>query len=254
MYAPELLGVANISPDSTTKVSVAATTDELRTRAECLRAAGASYIDIGARSTWEFAALISEQEECDLLLKGLEILKREGHRVSVDTWGSQTAIEALRNGAPMLNYTGQDYPPALLQALKETDAKVIVTYIPFGDPYLMREAAIHNPTLESIRQYFENILLEMNRYQLTQIILDPNTGILHHGLSDREKLVIQARIVSGLPKLRSLGFPLLVHSSRQADANSRSIIAAYVISQKPEYIRTHYPELLKELIGYANQV
>lgn len=255
MYCPRLLGVANISPDSTTKVSVASSLDALRRRAEQLVQDGVEYIDIGARSTWEFAEILDEDQECELLLPGLELLKREGYRVSVDTWGPRTAILALRAGVDMLNFTGSDYQEAMLEAVRDAGAELVSTYMPFTDPYEMRHAPVHQPTIDSICSFFREVLEKTSRVGLSRVILDPNVGILHHRIAGREKLVVQARIIAGLPTFRTtLGCPLLVHSSRQDDENGRSIIGSYVISQKPEYIRTHYPALIQELLGYANKV
>ena len=51
---------------------------------------------------------------------------------------SDTATLALAWGARMINFTGEDPTPALLDAVAGADASLALTYMPYGDAYRMR--------------------------------------------------------------------------------------------------------------------
>ena len=65
---------------------------------------GATFLDIGARSTWRFSEPISRKEELDRLLPVLEALEGNVDAVvSVDTMFSEIAEEVLKRGAQVIN-------------------------------------------------------------------------------------------------------------------------------------------------------
>lgn len=252
MNEPILLGVLNLSPDSTTRVSVAVGEEQILRRATALRNAGASFIDIGARSTWEFAERIEESDEWRLLEPALRLLRAAGFAVSIDTWSPATAVAAAKAGAEMINYVGSAYPEDMLRALADSPAAMVVTWMPYDDPYAMRDAKPVRPTVPVIRSFFEDVLEQTDRCGLEKVILDPNIGILHHSFKGKEKVFLQAEVVNALPEFAKLKRPLLIHSPRQDDENGRAIIASYILQQRPDYIRTHYPELIRDLLEFRH--
>ncbi len=250
MYQPSILGVLNISRDSTTRVSVAETEEQILERAAALSRAGAAYIDVGARSTWEFAEIISDEREQEELVPVVQLLKQGGYRVSADTWSPTTAMAVVQAGADMLNYTGRDLPSEMLAAVAEQGASLVVTYMPYDDPYVMRTAPRIRPTISRLQEYFASALAVVRRYEVGDVILDPNIGIVHHSYQGNEKLWVQAAVIAHLNDLNDLGCPLLIHSPRSDDANARAIMGSFVLQQRPAYVRTHFPELMFELLGY----
>jgi dihydropteroate synthase len=251
-YRPEILGVLNLSLDSTTRVSVAANRDEVLDRARALRDAGATYIDIGARSTWEFAEVVGDDVESGRLMPCIAVLKDEGHQVSVDTWSPATAVAAVEAGADMINYTGSLFPEEMLRAIERHEAALAVSFMPYMDPYSMRSAPRIANGWRPILAFFENVLPAIRRHEIAPVILDPNIGIMHHSIAGREKVFRQAGVITQLQRLKRFGCPTMIHSPRQDDPNGRAIFAAFILCQRPDYIRTHYPELMRELLEYAD--
>lgn len=251
-YRPEIVGVLNLSLDSTTRVSVAASSEDMLERARILRDAGATYIDVGARSTWEFAEKVSDDVECERLTPNVRRLKDEGFRVSVDTWSPMTAVATLEAGADMINYTGARIPEEMLQAIERYEAALTVSFMPYDDPYQMRNAPRHGNDWNSILAYFDSVLPSIRRFNIAPVVLDPSIGIMHHSIDGREKVFVQAAVITQLEKLRRFGCPTMIHSPRQDDPNGRAIFAAFILHQRPDYIRTHYPELMRELLQYAD--
>lgn len=251
-YRPEILGVLNLSLDSTTRVSVAATRDEILERARTLREAGATYVDIGARSTWEFAEIVSDEIESDRLTSNIRLLKGEGYQVSVDTWSPATAVAAVEAGADLINYTGSLFSEEMLRAIERYEAALAVSFMPYEDPYAMRSAPRVTNGWPPILTFFEQVLPVIRRHEIAPVILDPNIGIMHHSIAGREKVFRQAEVITQLELLKRFGCPRMIHSPRQDDPNGRAIFAAFVLNQRPEYIRTHYPELMRELLEYAD--
>lgn len=249
-YRPEILGVLNLSLDSTTRVSVAAGRDEMLERARVLKSAGVAYIDIGARSTWQFAERFSDEIEYERLVPNVRLLKEQGYRVSVDTWSPATAVATLDSGADLINYTGSLFPDEMLQAIERHEAALAVSYMPFNDPYHMRDSGPVPGGWSSILSYFDRVLPLIRRFEIAPVILDPNIGIMHQSIDGREKVFRQAAVISQLERLERFGCPTMIHSPRQDDANGRAIFASFILNKRPHYIRTHYPELMRELLEY----
>lgn len=252
MKVPTLFGVLNLSPDSTTKISVAQGEEQVLQRAALLRDKGADVIDIGARSTWEFAEILDDAAEWAELEPALRLLKGHGFAVSIDTWSPNTAIAAAGAEADVVNFVGSDYDEGMLNRLADSPCRFVMTWMPYVDPYAMRDAEPVRPTVAGIRHFFEEKLELTDRAGIRDVILDPNIGILHHSYKGREKVFLQAEVVAGMPEFAKLKRPLLIHSPRQDDENGRAIIASYILQQKPDCIRTHYPELIRELQEFAH--
>jgi dihydropteroate synthase len=249
-YRPEILGVLNLSLDSTTRVSVAAGRDEMLERARVLKAAGATWIDVGARSTWQFAERFSDEIECERLVPNVRLLKGHSYRVSVDTWSPATAVATVEAGADMINYTGSQFPDEMLQAIERHEAALAVSYMPFNDPYHMRDSGPLPCGWPSILSYFDRVLRVIRRFGIAPVILDPNIGIMHQSIDGMEKVFRQAAVITQIERLERFGCPTMIHSPRQDDANGRAIFAAFILNKRPHYIRTHYPELMRELLEY----
>ncbi|MBR1871544.1 MAG: dihydropteroate synthase [Kiritimatiellae bacterium] len=101
---PLVMGIVNVTPDSFSDGGRFLTPDAAAAHAKELVEQGAHIIDFGAESTRPGHLAVSPQEEMARLLPALEAFgKHDGVAVSVDTRNIETAREALRCGADILN-------------------------------------------------------------------------------------------------------------------------------------------------------
>lgn len=247
--APRLLGVINLSPESMVSESIALSEPEILARAAWLAAEGCTIIDLGARSITPSAAEVSDAEEQRRLLGPLGLLVRHGYRVSVDTWSAGTVLAAVAAGASVINFTGETMPQEALRAIAAAGASLILTYMPYGDAYRMRTAAPVPYRIDGILAELQPRVAEAAKAGIGDIIIDPNLGIIHPSTSDHAKIQLQNRVLWNLNRLRVLGCPILLYAARKPEPLARLLFASNVLHARPDYIRTHHPDMLNQLMA-----
>jgi dihydropteroate synthase len=255
-YAPTLLGVINLSPESMVRDSIVTSAGERDARARKLQDAGVSVMDLGGRSITPDAPPIDDAEEQRRLEPGVRDLVRQGYRVSVDSWSPETAIRALSWGASFLNYTGQDLPDALLDATAAAGATLALSYMPYGNAYEMRRAARVPYRIDRILDFLGPRVERARGAGLTapdDVVLDPNLGILHPDTDDYTKIHLQHHVLWNLDALRGLGCPLLLYAARKPERLARIMMASAVLHARPEYVRTHEPWTLQRLLEASRE-
>ncbi len=252
--APILLGVVNLSPESMVQDSVVEGSDQAIERARALQAQGVGIIDLGGRSITPDVPMIDDEEERARLAPVAARFRQADLPFSIDTWSPTTAMAALDWGAQMINFTGQNVPPDLLDAIARAQVALVMTYMPYGDAYQMRSRRQRehgSDRVGAIIDFFVPRVEAARAAGVTEVIIDPNLGIIHSGASDYEKIHTQLDIVWQASRLRTLNCPLLMYAARKPDLLARIMMASAVLLARPEYIRTHEPEILQELMRVA---
>ena len=132
-----IMGILNVATDSPVGDSIVPVGNAPQ-RADQLRRAGASIIDVGAQSTRTGAAEISPDEEIARVAPVVESLVAEGHLISVDTWTASVARAAVEAGAHLINdITGAD--PETVAVAVETRTPIAIMHMR-GRPQRHREA------------------------------------------------------------------------------------------------------------------
>ena len=250
MQNPIILGVLNISPESRIKKSVALTKKSILSRARFLAGNGAEFIDIGARSATNRKIEIDEKIEIERLIPAIKILKEKGYKVSIDTWSEKTAIKCLELGADMINFTSGFHTDRLLKEIKKHDAWIVLTYMPYKNPYRIDSSKLQYYNLNKIKNYFKTKIKKTEKYGIKKIILDPNVGILHKTLGTYRKIRLQTEILSNLSEFRKLG-KVLISVPRKKSPDDTAIMASLGIINGADFLRTHDPEIIKELLRYG---
>lgn len=241
------LGVINLSPESMVSDSIASTPEEVLERANWLRRHGCGIIDLGARSITPTAPQIDDAEEQRRLLPSLALLRQSGYQVSVDTWSSATVLAALKAGVDCINFTGSDISTAALAATAEAGVPLILTYMPYGDAYRMRDTKPMPYRIGAIVAHLTPRVAEARAAGVREVVIDPNLGIIHPETDDHEKTQLQNRVLWNLDRLRELGCPILLYAARKPERLARILFASNVLQAGPEYIRTHHPDILEKL-------
>ncbi|NMC33265.1 MAG: dihydropteroate synthase [Veillonellaceae bacterium] len=201
-----VMGILNLTPDSFSDGGQHNQLDQAVARARQMVDEGADILDVGAESTRPYGATpISAQEEMDRLLPALEkILAAVNIPVSIDTYKSEVAEQALRIGAHMLNdIWGLQREPVMAELAVKYDVPVVVMH--------NRQSAESTQDIMGELTKFFRDSLRIGRaagMQETQFILDPGIGF---GKTTMQNLEVLGR----LAELRSLGFPILVGTSRK---------------------------------------
>ena len=240
---PTILGVINLSPESNVPGSHATDVPAVRDRAARLCAGGADYVELGARSISPDRPRVSEAEEWRRLQPALETTVAGGYRVAVDTWSEPCAELALGHGASFINFTGAMPSAALCAAVAQRGATLCVLYLPYPDPYAMRDCRPAAYGSDAILDYFREALARARQAGLQRVVLDPNVGIFHPAFDDATKIAYQIQAISALPAVAALGAPTLAYLARKAELSSRLLIAAQLAAARVDYVRAHEPAL-----------
>jgi len=211
LNSPKIMGILNATPDSFYKNSRATTEIQILSTAEKMLKAGAAFLDIGGFSTRPNASSVSEKEELKRVIPFIQKLSQafpEAY-ISIDTFRSQVAKEAINAGASIINDISGGQAD---KAMFETVAKLKVPYI------LMHMRG--TPTKMMANTSYENILLEVTKYFIekasqlkklghSDIIIDPGFGF-------SKNLEQNYELLNGLKYLHSVGFPVLIGVSRKS--------------------------------------
>jgi dihydropteroate synthase len=247
-YRPKILGVLNLSPESMVRESIATEPSEIDARARLLADSGADWIDVGGRSITPDAPMVSDEEEQARLLAALPLLSSAARPVSVDTWSEATLGVALEAGVEGINFTGGTIRSASLDALAARQAMLFLTFMPYENAYQMRSAAPADVGLQAILDDLGPKVEAARKAGVHRLAIDPNVGIIHPTTDDTVKIHQQLEIVWNLDALRSLECPILIYAARKPERLARIMMASALVHAKADYIRTHTPEMIGQLL------
>jgi len=109
-----IMGILNTSPESFYKKSISSSKQKIIDTVNRMQEEGADFIDIGGMSTAPYlSTIITEKMEINRIIKGIKIVQQHSNwPISVDTWRSSVAKEALELGVDIINdITGLKYDP-----------------------------------------------------------------------------------------------------------------------------------------------
>ncbi len=201
-----VMGILNVATDSPVADSIVAVGDAPR-RAEAMRAAGASIIDVGAQSTRTGAAAVSVDEEIARVTPVVESLVREGHLVSVDTWTAPVARAAVNAGAHLINdITGAE--PETVAVAVETKTPLLIMHMRGRPQHHRSELHDYVNVGDEVREYLSRRAQDILAAGAPSVWIDPGFQF-GRGLADNLRLLLD------LPRLSALGYPVLISASRK---------------------------------------
>jgi dihydropteroate synthase len=138
LSSPVIMGIINTTPDSFYPGSRVPDTRTAVKRAMEMLDSGASIIDIGGESSRPGAEAIDWQEEVRRVVpvvRGIRELRPEAI-ISVDTYNRNTALQALSEGADIVNDITGLIDPAMIEVVAKNEAAVIIMHMK-GTPSTM---------------------------------------------------------------------------------------------------------------------
>lgn len=206
------MGILNVTPDSFSDGAAFLDTGRAVERALEMEAEGADIIDVGGESTRPFSAPVDEQEELRRVIPVIEQLAgRLGIPLSVDTWKSSVAREALRAGAEIVNdVSGCTFDPAMFGVVASAGAGLVLMHTR-GRPQAMQLETAYLSLIPEIMDYLRERIerAESQGIPRERVVADPGIGF---GKSVEGNLEILRR----LREFATLGRPLLIGTSRKS--------------------------------------
>jgi dihydropteroate synthase len=214
---PLVMGILNVTPDSFSDGGQHNKPEQAINRAIEMAKQGANIIDIGGESTRPGAEEVSTQEQLNRVIpviKGIRNLSIKDIIISIDTTDYQVAKQAIEAGANWINdiSAGEDSEHGANQMIAlaaDQDCPIILMHRQ-GKSDRMQDNPIYDDVCKEVKEYLqERAQLALDSgVKKTNIIIDPGIGFgktLKHNLA----------LLSDLKTLVSLGFPVLLGTSRK---------------------------------------
>ncbi|MCA9799825.1 MAG: dihydropteroate synthase [Cyanobacteria bacterium HKST-UBA04] len=209
----QVMAVMNITPDSFSDGGSLETLDEVVETAQRFIEAGAYWLDLGGESTRPGATEVPADVEQQRILPAIEAIMHSfpDARISIDTRKAAVAQAALKVGARLINdVSGFQFDADMIRVAADAQCPVVITHSQ-GTPQTMQQAPIYTDVVGDIAEFFYRQVDAATRAGVSEahIILDPGFGF-------GKTIAHNLEILQRLDELVSIGFPLLVGTSRKS--------------------------------------
>ncbi|MBN2038544.1 MAG: dihydropteroate synthase [Spirochaetes bacterium] len=207
-----IMGIINVTPDSFYDGGRNFDKNAAVNRIYELCEEGADIIDIGGESTRPGADELSVSEELDRVCPVIQTVAENIEiPISIDTYKSEVAEEALKLGAAIVNdISGLNFDKNMAAVASKYNAYVVLMHIK-GTPKNMQTDPKYDNLLGEISSYLNDSVQKALDAGVDRgkIILDPGIGF-------GKTLEDNYRIIENTAFFKDLGFPLLIGLSRKS--------------------------------------
>lgn len=252
---PLVMGILNATPDSF--FDGGKHTDEKNIIAFVKQqlADGAAIIDIGGYSSKPGAAEVSEKEELNRVIPVIRLLKQEFKDliISIDTFRSAVAREAIKNGAGLINdISAGELDSKMFDVVAELNVTYIMMHMQ-GTPQTMQKNPTYQNVTKEVMNYFAEKVNVLHQKGVNDIILDPGFGFgktLEHNYQLLRELnhfaIFELPVLVGLSR-KSMITKALNISSKEA-LNGTTILNTLALTKGANILRVHDVKEANEVV------
>ena len=249
---PNIMGILNMTPDSFSDGGKFNNGAKSSKHIAKMIKDGASIIDIGGESTRPGSKTINQNIEWMRLKNVLKLFKKQHKKIalSIDTRKSEIMLKGIKYGVDLINdVSGFNFDKEALSKIRKYKIAKVLHHMQ-GTPNTMQLKPKYENVLLDIYDFFEGNI--KNNFKDKKIILDPGIGFgktLKHNLT----------LISKISLFHSLGFPILIGTSRKKfinqisglyDTNERigGTLASvlFLLSQGVQVFRVHNVREIKQ--------
>lgn len=208
---PKVMGILNSTPDSFFSGSRVGNLDAALKVAEQMLTDGVDFLDVGGMSTRPNSDEVSENEELNRVIPLFEVILKEfpDALISVDTYRSKVAKEAVNAGAALVNdISAGSMDVEMFSTMAELKVPYILMHMQ-GKPKTMQQNPTYENVVIEINQFFSEKIRELNELGVNDILLDPGFGF-------GKTVEHNYELMQNLNLLGFEKFPLLVGVSRKS--------------------------------------
>ena len=207
-----IMGVINLTPDSFSDGGDLNSENKVLDQVNHFLCNGVDVIDLGAQSTRPGAEEVGSNLEIKRLIPYLKLIKSvyPDVLISIDTFNSEVANEALLNGADWINdVTGGRRDREILDVVSKFNCPFVITHSR-GNSQNMNKLTKYDNFLSDVKCSLEiliNNALDKN-ISKRNIIIDPGIGF-------SKDINQNLEILKNLDIFKNLNLPILVGASRK---------------------------------------
>ena len=250
---PTIMGILNLTPDSFSDGGKFNKKDKSLKQISKMINSGAKIIDVGGESTRPGSKTVDTITEWKRVQYVIKSFKKKNKKIclSLDTRKSDLMTKGISYGVDLINdVSGFNYDKESLNKIQQYKKVTRVIHHMKGTPNTMQINPKYNNVLLDIYDFFQKKI--NNKLIGEKIILDPGIGFgknLKHNLS----------LISKISLFHSLGFPIMIGTSRKRFINQISgkndskdrtggtlASVLYLLSQGVQIFRVHNVNEVKQ--------
>ncbi len=246
LTTPKIMGILNLTPDSFYDGGLYNNIDRALAQTEKMLLEGATFIDVGGASSKPGAVEITVDEELARVLPVIEKIHKKfpDTLISIDTYRSDVAQQAVAGGAAMVNdISGGNLDAKMLKTVGALGVPFVAMHMQ-GKPQNMQDKPSYNNILTDIRSFFAAKVDAAHKAGIHDIIIDPGFGFgktLEHNYALLKYL--SSIQVDGIPMLigvsrKSMIYKLL-HIEVAEAGNGTSVLNTVALQQGVQILRVH---------------
>ena len=207
-----IMGILNVTPDSFSDGGQYLELNKAIEHGLGMANDGADIIDVGGESTRPYSKKTSTNEEIDRVIPVIEVLHKElTIPISIDTYKSDVAREALNAGASMINdISALRFDPHMASIASNAEVPLILMHMK-GTPDNMQENPTYDDLISEIMEFLKDAIKRSVTAGIKEdlIIVDPGIGF---GKTFDDNL----KIIKELFRFGSLQRPILLGTSNKS--------------------------------------
>ncbi|MGB3343305.1 MAG: dihydropteroate synthase [Aequorivita sp.] len=211
LTVPKIMGIINVTPDSFYDGGKNFSENGVLKTAGQMLLEGATFLDVGGYSTRPGAEEISEKEEISRAVGAIELILKNFPEtlISIDTFRSKVAKEAIESGAAIVNdVSGGSLDSLMFKTVAALKAPYIMMHMR-GTPKTMATLTDYtNVTVEVLKNLSKKLYLARAE-GISDIIIDPGFGFAKTRKQSFE-------LLNNLELFENLKVPVLVGVSRKS--------------------------------------
>jgi len=175
---PIVMGIINATPDSFYAGSRHTGTDAILEQAEKMIKEGATILDIGGQSTRPRSEPITADEELKRVINGIEVVHKNfpDTFISIDTYYSQVAKEAVHAGASIVNdISAGNMDEKMIPLVASLNVPYVLMHMK-ETPETMQQSANYENVTREVLDFFIQKKQQLLHSGIRDIIIDPGFG------------------------------------------------------------------------------
>ena len=224
LSTPKIMGILNVTPDSFYDGGMFDSNKKILDHVEKMLTDGADIIDLGGYSSRPGAKEVKLKDEIKRVVPTIELIKKEFNEttISVDTFRSEVALQAVNSGASIINdISGGDLDPNMFNCVAELNVPYIIMHMQ-GNPKNMQNNPLYENVIVEIIENLSKKVFEATEAGVIDVIIDPGFGF-------GKTIEHNYKILRELSFFKELDCPILVGLSRKSMIYS-------LLEEKPENV------------------
>ena len=208
---PKIMGILNVTPDSFYDGGKYNSEKKILDQVEKMNSSGADIIDVGGYSSRPGAKEISIENELSRVIPIIQLISKRFPNIiiSIDTFRSKVANQAVNSGAHMINdISGGNLDSNMFKTVSKLDVPYILMHMR-GSPKNMMSNTNYDDILNEIKNYFSERISKAKLDGVNNIIIDPGFGFS----KTKEQ---NYKLMNRLEFLKEFKTPIVVGISRKS--------------------------------------